>query len=106
MHSTALVPAWGVSFLAMLIFLGEFFNSAENYYFFKSCQSLKQSKCPTWIRLLAVLMTARMRPSLANTSFLPTRRRQELETKDLKSKILQKLPQQVFHHKEVCQSYS
>ena len=30
--------------------------------------------------LLAVLMTARMRPSLATTSFLPTRRRQELRT--------------------------
>ena len=31
--------------------------------------------------LLAVLMTARMRPSLATTSLLPTRRRQELRTR-------------------------
>ena len=51
-----------------------------------------------------------MRPSLANTSFLPTKRRQELGTRkqewNTNIEIWEKLPQQVFYHKEICQSYS
>ena len=60
---TVLVAAWIIIFYWLAISLKEFHTRR---------------------RLWDVLITARMRPSLANTSFLPTRRRQELEKRGRK----------------------